>query len=124
MGGPCQLCLFANQTVIGTGRSSHHHGIKNLLVLAHHRYGCDLHAHVVQGFGVLQPDAVFLGEGTADRDAEDLRLNRSRCAYGTQVIAIACRELRCNRGWWWAFDGGGLRTVGGDGLLGDDGISR
>jgi len=73
---PRQLGFLTNLTVVWARRSGLHHGIENFLVLAHYRYGCDLHAHVVQGFGILEPDTVFLCEGTADRYAENLGLNR------------------------------------------------
>ena len=74
---PRQLGFLADLAVIRAWRSGLHHGIEYLLVLAHHRYGCHLHAHVIQGLGVLEADAVFFGEGAADRDAQNLGLNGS-----------------------------------------------
>jgi len=91
--------------------------------LAHHADSGHFHAHVVQSLGVLQPDTVLLGEGTADRDAENLSLDCARCTYGAEIVAIACRELRRNSGRWGAFDGGCLSAVGGDSLLRNDGVS-
>ena len=87
---PCQLGLFPNLALVWARGSGLHHGVKYLLVLAHDRHSRDLHAHIIQGLSVFQTDAVFLGEGAADGDSEDLGLNRSRRAYGTQVVAIAC----------------------------------
>jgi len=88
MRGPCELRFIADLSVIRTRGSGHHHGIKHLLVLAHHADSRHLHAHVVQGFGVLEANTVFLGEGRTYRDTQNLCLHRARSSDGTQVIPM------------------------------------
>jgi len=124
MACPCQLRLFANQSVIGARRTCHHHRVKYLLVLAHQGNASDFHAAVVEELGVLQSQAVFFGEGRTYRDAQNLGLNRARSPYGTEIVAITGRELRGYSGRWGRFDGGCLSTVAGDGLLRNNGFAK